>query len=113
MRSMRFHDAATCVFGLRFLALSLVICASCMPVAGQPGIDTCDAGAIFAKVNTQLAEHQYEAAASHLDQLQMCPGLSDLQLFEVGWLYGRARHFDAALKIFNRVPEGVPDRATH
>jgi tetratricopeptide (TPR) repeat protein len=33
--------------------------------------------------------------------------------FQMGWLYGRARHFDSALKVFSHVPESVPDRSTH
>ena len=64
-------------------------------------------------MNAQLAAHDYDMAAHSLDELHACAALSDLELFEVGWLYGRARHFDAALKVFAHVPESVPDRATH
>ncbi|MBV9678454.1 MAG: tetratricopeptide repeat protein [Acidobacteriaceae bacterium] len=39
--------------------------------------------------------------------------MSPLQLFEIGWLYGRARHFNEALSVFQSVPDGVPDRPSH
>src|SRR6202012_185270 len=60
-----------------------------------------------------IAAHHYEAAAHSLDEIRHCPGLSNLDSFELGWLYGKARHFDAALAIFQRLPSDVPDRSTH
>ena len=77
------------------------------------GQESCAANEIFGKVNDLLAQRNYEAGARTLDQLRACPRLSPLETFEMGWLYGRARHFDVALKLFDRVPPTIPDRLTH
>ncbi len=81
--------------------------------AAQDKHGNCDATAAFQKANVGLSSHQYEQAARSLDEIRDCPALSPLELFQAGWLYGRARRFDIALKLFNRVPDSVPDRATH
>jgi predicted Zn-dependent protease len=73
----------------------------------------CNASTVLQRVNTLLGDRQYNQAAKNLDQFQACPGLSALEIFQMGWLYGRARRFDIALKIFNTVPQDVPDRLTH
>jgi tetratricopeptide (TPR) repeat protein len=96
-----------------FHAASLLALASSVFAEGQTAKGTCDVGAAFERANAQLAAHQYEGAAHSLDEIRDCSGLSSLESFQLGWLYGRARHFDTALKIFDRVPEDVPDRSTH
>lgn len=73
----------------------------------------CDADAAFRSAQNLLADKQHEQAAKTLDGLRRCATLSNLQTFEMGWLYGRARRFDVALEIFGKVPEDVPDRQTH
>jgi tetratricopeptide (TPR) repeat protein len=88
------------------------------PVAGlgaqaQHGNQDCDAGLLFQRVNTLLADKAYEQAARTLDQFQSCPDRSPLDKFQMGWLYGRARRFDKALKVFRALSPDVPDRLTH
>ncbi|MGI9074028.1 MAG: tetratricopeptide repeat protein [Bryobacteraceae bacterium] len=56
---------------------------------------------------------QYDGAVATLNRLNDCDNISPLQSFEIGWLYGRARHFSEALRIFKSVPEDVPDRQSH
>jgi tetratricopeptide (TPR) repeat protein len=73
----------------------------------------CDAGTVFQQVKTLLEDKQYDQAARRLDQFQECSGRTPLETFEMGWLYGRARRFEVALRIFNTVPLDVPDRLTH
>lgn len=91
----------------------MIALASSSCVTGQTQEAACNPGTMFDPVSAQLAAHDYELAAHSLDVIRECPGLSDLQSFQLGWLYGRARHFDSALKVFRNVPENVPDRATH
>jgi tetratricopeptide (TPR) repeat protein len=76
------------------------------------GNQSCDSG-LLQRVNTLLADKAYEQAAKALDQLQSCPDRSPLDKFQTGWLYGRARRFDKALKVFNSLSPDVPDRLTH
>jgi len=73
----------------------------------------CDADTAFRSAQNLLAGKQYEQSAKALDGLRRCATLSNLQTFEMGWLYGRARRFDVALELFGQVPEEVPDRQTH
>jgi tetratricopeptide (TPR) repeat protein len=75
--------------------------------------ESCDAQAGFAKVGKLLARKEYQSAKELLSILQTCHNLSPLDLFNVGWLYGRAHDFSQALKIFDSVPPEVPDRLTH
>jgi tetratricopeptide (TPR) repeat protein len=74
---------------------------------------TCDSRTLFQQVNTLLGEKAYERAGKTLDQFRACPTRSPLETFQLGWLYGRARRFDTALKMFNAVPPEIPDRLTH
>jgi hypothetical protein len=100
-------------FSAFLLLVSLLALACFSPLVAQPRKDACNTDAVFEQVNTQLAAHQYDLAARSLDGIRSCPALSDMETFQLGWLYGRARHFDVALKVFDRVPESVPDRPTH
>ncbi len=74
---------------------------------------TCAANELFAQTKDLLAEKRYDEAARSLDRLRTCSQLRPLETFEMGWLYGRARRFQTALSVFDRVPPEVPDRATH
>jgi tetratricopeptide (TPR) repeat protein len=67
----------------------------------------------FASVKQLLQTKNYDNAVASLGRLKECGNLSPLQLFEVGWLYGRARHFKEALSVFRSVPDGVPDHPSH
>lgn len=86
-----------------------------MPLHAQHASETrlCAPNEVFGKVNELLAQRNYEASAKMLDELRGCPQLSPLETFEMGWLYGRARRFDVALKMFDHVSQSVPDRLTH
>jgi tetratricopeptide (TPR) repeat protein len=77
------------------------------------GNQNCDAGLVLQRVDTLLRDKAYEQAVGTLDQLQSCPDRSPLDRFQMGWLYGRARRFDKALKEFNALSPDVPDRLTH
>jgi Flp pilus assembly protein TadD len=91
---------------IRYLLL-LLLAALCLKA------DCGDAQEIFSQVNTLLRSHKYDEAATALDKLRPCTTLSPIDRFEMGWLYGRARNFTAALSAFNTVPEDVPDVPTH
>jgi tetratricopeptide (TPR) repeat protein len=75
--------------------------------------ESCDAQASFAKVGKLLAKKEYQSAKGTLSMLQTCHNLSPLEVFNVGWLYGRAHDFSHALKIFDSVRPDVPDPLTH
>jgi tetratricopeptide (TPR) repeat protein len=75
--------------------------------------ESCNTQAGFAKVGKLLARKEYQSAKEVLSILQTCHNLSPLEVFNVGWLYGRAHDFSQALKIFDSVPPEVPDRLTH
>ncbi len=78
-----------------------------------PKCDESDVTAAFAQAKQHLQAKRYDQAAAILDKLKSCDILSPLKSFEMGWLYGRARHFAEALNIFKSVPGDVPDRASH
>ena len=84
-----------------------------LPAPRANGQAACEAKEAFQQVNGLLAQRNYAASAKTLDQLRSCPRLSPLETFEMGWLYGRARRFDVALRIFDSVPRNVPDQLTH
>lgn len=73
----------------------------------------CNPRATFANVSALLQSKNYDAASQVLDKLHQCSGLSAAENFQMGWLYGRARRFNTALKIFRSVQADVPDRLTH
>ncbi len=73
----------------------------------------CESKKTFKNIKSLLQNRNYDQAARILDALRQCPNLSPIETFQMGWFYGRARHFNAALKIFHSVPEDIPDRLTH
>jgi tetratricopeptide (TPR) repeat protein len=75
--------------------------------------ESCDAQVSFAKVGKLLAKKEYQSAKESLSILQTCHNLSQPEVFNVGWLYGRAHDFSQALKIFDSVRPDVPDPLTH
>ncbi len=75
--------------------------------------ESCNAEAGFAKVGKLLAKQEYQSAKEVLSILQTCHNLSQLELFNVGWLYGRAHDFSQALRIIDSVRPDVPDPLTH
>ncbi len=86
------------------------------PLAARTSASTnaCEpASTALVRAKDLLAQKQYAEATRSLDQLRNCTQLGTPDQFELGWLYGRARHFDTALKIFDQVPADFPDRLTH
>jgi tetratricopeptide (TPR) repeat protein len=74
---------------------------------------SCNAAQVFASVDQQLKNKHYEEAKAALDSLRNCPNLSNVEKFNLGWLYARSRDFHTALIIFNSLPSDVPDPSTH
>ena len=91
-----------------------LLCAGYLLCQISEGRTACgDVTAEFTSVKRLLQAKSYNDAAANLSRLRECNNLSPLQMFEIGWLYGRARHFRDALSVFQRVPEDVPDRSSH
>ncbi|HSU31239.1 MAG TPA: tetratricopeptide repeat protein [Bryobacteraceae bacterium] len=94
-------------------AIVLSVAVSGLPCHAAAQSATCNAQETFRNVNSLLQSRNYEAASRALDQLRRCPDLSGIENFQMGWLYGRARDFNTALKMFHSVSEDVPDLLTH
>ena len=73
----------------------------------------CDPQQAFQKADTLLKSKNYKEAEAALYPLQGCHNLSPIQMFNLGWLFGRAHDSKTALRIFQSVPPDVPDRSTH
>jgi tetratricopeptide (TPR) repeat protein len=78
-----------------------------------PSSQVCDPQQVFQKAEALLKSKNYKDAEAALDPLQGCHNLSPLQLFNLGWLYGRAHDSKTALRIFQSVPPDVPNPSTH
>ncbi len=68
---------------------------------------------MFKIVEAELKQKRFDQAEQELDRLRGCGGLSSIDTFNLGWLYGRAHNFKKALAEFNSVSQNVPDRKTH
>lgn len=80
---------------------------------GEQPEERCDARASFQRVDSMLKRKQYGEARALLRQLQACHSLAAVDMFNVGWLFGKARDFPSALTIFRSVNADVPDHPTH
>ena len=80
---------------------------------GEQPEERCDARASFQRVDSMLKRKQYGEARAVLRRLQACHNLAAVDMFNVGWLYGKARDFPSALTIFRSVNADVPDHPTH
>lgn len=100
---------------IKIVAWMVLTHAILIPLLGhvEPASSSCNPAETFEKATALLNAKQYDKAANALSQISSCPDLSAIQRFQLGWLFGRARHFDAALKVFDRVPADVPDPVTH
>ena len=101
-----------CISRICSVVIALLAVAA-LPCRAATQDAVCDSTVIFGSVNRLLQARNYEGAALALDQLHRCPSLTPIETFQMGWFYGRARHFSTALKIFNTVSADVPDRLTH
>jgi tetratricopeptide (TPR) repeat protein len=73
----------------------------------------CDARVSFQRVDSLLKLKQYGEARALLGRLEACHNLAAIDMFNIGWLYGKARDFPSALTIFRSVNADVPDHLTH
>jgi tetratricopeptide (TPR) repeat protein len=74
---------------------------------------TCAAQNVFRIADAELRRKRYDQAERELDSLRSCEALSSVDIFNLGWLYGRAHNFKKALSEFNRVGQDVPNPRTH
>jgi tetratricopeptide (TPR) repeat protein len=80
---------------------------------GATPLPACDSKRAFQKADTLLKQKLYSQAEVLLKQLGNCKSLSPIDRFNLGWFYGRAHDFNAAIKIFNSLSPDVPDPQTH
>jgi tetratricopeptide (TPR) repeat protein len=73
----------------------------------------CDVPGKLASVEHLLRSHDFAAGIAALNQVETCNNLSPVERFRMGWLYGRARHFSEALRMFSSVPDNLPDPQSH
>lgn len=96
------------------LLLAGVLCLLAPPVSHAAREEKpCAPEKSFAKVGSLLENKDNQGAKALLRRLEACPHLSQLQRFNLGWLYGQAHDFSHALKIFKSVQPNVPDGLTH
>jgi tetratricopeptide (TPR) repeat protein len=82
-------------------------------VNAQSQAHDCEGNTVFQRADQLIRNREYAQASELLSHFEACPGLASLDRFQLGWLYGRARQFDRALKVFESVPHEVPDPLTH
>ena len=87
-------------------AVSLLLLGFPLLFQAAPSSRECDPQQAFQKADALLKSKSYKEAEAALDPLQGCRNLSPLQLFNLGWLYGRAHDSKTALRIFQSVPTG-------
>jgi tetratricopeptide (TPR) repeat protein len=109
----RYTSQAHGVRGLRLLLTGgLFLFAACVNYAAQKQ-KPCLPDKTFIRVGVLLGQQDYPTAEALLHELEVCPHLSPIQRFNVGWLYGKAHDSADALRIFKSVQPDVPDRLTH
>jgi tetratricopeptide (TPR) repeat protein len=81
--------------------------------SARPPAQECDEPAIFQRADELIKNNQYDQASELLRRFETCPNRKPLDTFQLGWLYGRARRFGDALRLFEAVPRDVPDPPTH
>jgi tetratricopeptide (TPR) repeat protein len=91
--------------------LAAILIGSAIGRAGEAS--KCAAAPVFEQASALLSKKQFDEAYKVLGTLNACRNLTPLEKFQLGWLYGRARHFDAALQQFQAVPVNTPDLVTH
>lgn len=92
----------------------LLLCSSAICIVdAQSPTPECNEVAIFQRADQLVRSRQYDQASELLKRFEACPGRKPLDTFQLGWLYGRARRFEDALKLFQAVPHDVPDVMTH
>jgi tetratricopeptide (TPR) repeat protein len=92
--------------------LTLLAILSMMPAYASEA-SNCASASVFEQASASLTRRQFDQAYKTLSALNTCRYLTPLEKFQLGWLYGRARHFEAALQQFRAVPANTPDLVTH
>ncbi len=80
---------------------------------GDTNTSSCDVRLALQSTDGLLKQGRYAEAKAILGRLRECKSLSPVQVFTVGWFYGRAHDFKTALGIFALVDANVPDPQTH
>lgn len=81
--------------------------------SGEPGGNACNVRNTLAQVDALLKQHQTDDARLLLQKAAACEHLSQVERFNIGWIYGKMHDFNTALKIFATVNSDVPDLQTH
>jgi tetratricopeptide (TPR) repeat protein len=102
----------TCIKVPPVLALLLCWCGTWV-VDAQQLVPDCDEAVTFQSADQLIKTKQYDQASELLQRFEGCPGRKPLDNFQLAWLYGRARRFDDALRLFEAVPHDEPDPMTH
>lgn len=93
------------MFRLLFIFISLLLCLKAE--------ERNDALAKLREAESLLREGRRAEAVQVLDALNQARSLPPVAAFQMGWLYGKARNYQAALAVFDSLPPDVPDPLTH
>lgn len=80
---------------------------------GASPLAACDSRLVFQRADSLLKQKLHSQAEVLLKRLDNCKTLSAMDRFNLGWFYGRAHDFSAAIKIFDSISLDVPDIQTH
>jgi tetratricopeptide (TPR) repeat protein len=94
-------------------SICLMACGCTLLALAQDVFAGCEGAAGITLAERLLQDKRYDEAARALDTARNCGRFSAAETFQLGWLYGRARRFADALKVFETVPDDVPDRVSH
>lgn len=93
------------MFRLLFTFISLLLCLKAE--------ETSEALTKLREAESFLREGKESEAVQILDALHGARSLPPLAVFQIGWLYGQARKYQAAIAVFDSLPADVPDPLTH
>lgn len=80
---------------------------------GQQSESVCDVHSTLHHVDELLKLHRDAEARLLLQKVEKCAHLSQIEIFNIAWSYGRMHDFKTALKLFATVDANVPDLQTH
>jgi len=100
------------LFSLTFALSPSALAANARP-RGDTNTSNCNVRLALQSTDGLLKQRRYAEARAMLGRLRECKKLSPVQVFTVGWFYGRAHDFKTALGIFALVDANVPDPQTH
>jgi tetratricopeptide (TPR) repeat protein len=112
-RAIRMDHLRTHLKSIVRTAAILAVCAALPACLNAQPTKPCDVQGTLARVEGLLKLQHYADARIVLKRLQTCHGLSQAAVFKIGLLYEVGQDPLAALAVFQSLPIGVPDRATH